>query len=240
MLEAMTDLSSLHDLHLQLQEVNEELANGPRLVKAREKRVAAAKAQVASREAELKAARTLADQKSLDLKTREAKVANLTAKLNQATSNKEFDAIKSQIAADEAASSVLEDESLEAMERVDVTIAALDIDKKAVVDVEKNLADFQTEFAARKKELDARATELVDLIKQSETIIPGGPLREKYQRLVANTGADAMSELQDGVCSGCYTQIPKQNQVKLNQRDIVFCGSCGRLLYKVAEPPVRR
>ena len=240
MLEAMTDLSSLHELHLKLQEVNEELATGPKQIKAREKRVEKAKQQVADREAELKAARTLADQKNLDLKTREAKVADLSAKLNQATSNKEFDAIKSQIAADEAASSVLEDESLEAMERVDATIELLAADNALVSEAEKTLADYKADFSERKKQLDAKAIELAESIKQSETVIPGGPMREKYQRLVVNTGADAMAEMADGVCSGCYTQIPMQNQVRLNQSEIVFCGSCGRLLYKAAEAPRRR
>lgn len=239
MLEAVTDLSLLHDLHLKLQAVNEELADGPRQIRVREKKVAAAKQQVADREAELKAARSIADQKNLDLKTREAKVSDLTAKLNQATSNKEYDAIKSQIAADTAASAVLEDESLEAMERVDATKDALTEDKQAVEAAEKRLADYKAEFAEKKKVLDEKAAELSEKIKQSEVLIPGGLLREKYQRLVKSTGADAMASVEDGACTGCYTQIPMQNQVLLNQREIVFCGSCSRLLYKAPEPPVR-
>lgn len=239
MLEAVTDLSLLHDLHLKLQDVNEELASGPRQIMVREKRVAAAKQQVTNREAELKAARKLADQKSLDLKSREAKVADLTAKLNQSTSNKEYEAIKSQIAADKAASAVLEDESLEALERVDATIELLAQDKQAVTTTEEQLAKYKAEFAERKLGLDARAAELKQKIQQSETLIPAGHQREKYQRLAATQGADAMASVDEGGCSGCYTQIPMQNRILLNQNEIVFCGSCGRLLYKQPEPHFR-
>lgn len=240
MLDSLTDLSTLHELHLKLQEVNDELDLGPRQIKARENRVKAAEQQVSDRADELKRIRTVADQKGLDLKSREAKIADLTAKLNQATSNKEYDAIKSQIAADEAASSVLEDESLEAMEKVDETIALLAKDKDAVAATEKELADFKAAFAARKVELEAEAADLQQKITASEGIIPSGPSRERYRRLATSMGADAMSPLDDGRCTACFMQVTKENQIKLNQGQIIFCGSCQRLLYKTAEPPVRR
>lgn len=240
MLDTLTDLSNLHALHLKLQEVNEELALGPKQIAIRKKRIAKAEAQVAAREAELKKHRTTADQKGMDLKTREAKVANLTAKLNQATSNKEYEAIKSQIAADEAASSVLEDESLEAMERVDVSIEALAADKATVAAAEKELAEYSKAFADRKEILDAEAIDLAEKIKASEVIVPAGQMREKYQRMAKSVGADAMSAVDGESCSGCFMQIPKQQQVRLNQGDIIFCGSCQRLLYKEAAPPIRR
>lgn len=240
MLDTLTDLSTLHALHLELQEVNDELDRGPRQINVRKKRVAQAKQQVADREATLKQARSLGDQKSMDLKSREAKVADLTAKLNQSTSNKEYDAIKSQIAADEAASSVLEDESLEAMERIDATLADLENDKKAVATAEQELRETEEKFAKRKVELDAQAAELAEKIKLSESIVPAGQAREDYRRLAANVGADSMAPIEDGVCTGCYTAVPMQARVLLNQGEIVFCGSCRRLLYKPAEAPRRR
>ena len=63
--------------------------------------------------------RKSADGKSLQLKSNEAKNLDLTAKLNAASSNKEYEIISSQIEADKMANSVLEDEILEALDKVD-------------------------------------------------------------------------------------------------------------------------
>ena len=60
-----------------------------------------------------------ADQKQLQLKAGEEKIKDLKRKLNAAASNREYQILKEQIAADEMANSVLEDEILEALEKID-------------------------------------------------------------------------------------------------------------------------
>ena len=68
----------------------------------------------------LKDQRGASDRKSLDLKTNEAKIADLQTKLNTSTNNREYDIIRGQIDADSSANSVLEDEILESLEKVDL------------------------------------------------------------------------------------------------------------------------
>ena len=53
------------------------------------------------------------------LRSGEGKILELETKLNQSSTNREYQALKDQIAADNMANSVLADEILEAMERVD-------------------------------------------------------------------------------------------------------------------------
>ena len=57
--------------------------------------------------------------KQLQLKSREAQIDQLQTKLNTAASNREFNLLKEQIAADKQANSVLSDEILEAMDEID-------------------------------------------------------------------------------------------------------------------------
>src|ERR1044072_5633250 len=73
------------------------------------------------------------DSKQLDLKSGEQKVLDLRVKLNTANSNREYQALIEQIAAAEMAGSVLSDEILEGMEKVDQFGAT-------VKEAEKNLA----------------------------------------------------------------------------------------------------
>ena len=60
-----------------------------------------------------------ADRKQLQLREREAKIHEWEGKMNAAKNNREFQAIKEQIAADSQANSVLSDEILEILEEID-------------------------------------------------------------------------------------------------------------------------
>jgi len=116
---AAAGLKRLHELHIRLQELQQQLEHGPRQVKARQQILAKKQVEIDAFKAELKQTRMGADQKNLQLKTNENKIADLRVKLNQASSNREFDIIRSQIDADTMANSVLEDEILEVLEKVD-------------------------------------------------------------------------------------------------------------------------
>src|SRR5687768_16396302 len=118
-------LRELHRIHRQLKDLRDRLDRGP-------KQMAAAEANVKKMETDLEQAkdaskktRIAADQKQLQLKSREDKIKDLNGKLNQAASNREYQALKEQIAADEQANSVLSDELLEALEKMDQLAAAV-------------------------------------------------------------------------------------------------------------------
>src|SRR4051794_4950840 len=90
-------LKRLHELHLQLREVQSELELGPRQIAARRQMVAKKQAELEDRRQKLKQAKVTADQKNLQLKTNEAKIAELRAKQNSITSNREYDILRGQI-----------------------------------------------------------------------------------------------------------------------------------------------
>src|SRR6266446_4098451 len=94
----------LHDLHLKLKSVQDELDRGPRLIKAKENLLAKRQAELDNIKAQHTERRKLADAKNLQLKSNETKLADLRMKLNMSSSNREFDIRKAteQIAAAEA------------------------------------------------------------------------------------------------------------------------------------------
>ena len=63
-----------------------------------------------------------------------------------------------------------------------------------------------------------------------ESVLTGESLAT-YRRVVGSLGADAMAPVENGVCTGCYVALRPQQRVQLNGGTIVFCSSCGRLLY---------
>lgn len=223
-------LRELHHIHQQLAELRDRLERGPRQVRAREASAAQLEARLA--EAREKAKQTFlnVDRKQLDLKAGEQKVVDLRVKLNAANSNREYQALLEQIAAAEMAGSVLSDEILEGLEKIDQHAAT-------VKDAEKNLAAGRQELDRAKKAVDESAVAMqADIARleaelaQAEQGLPAD-IKADYQRVVRSKGADSLSAVDDGVCTGCGQQITLQTQNDLKLAKLVFCKSCGRLLY---------
>ncbi len=228
---AAAGLKRLHDLHIRLQELQEQLEHGPRQIKARQQILAKKQAELDALKGEVKQTRMAADQKNLQLKTNETKIAQLKIKLNQAVSNREFDVIRSQIDADTMANSVLEDEILEVLEKIDQMQQKA---SKAEADVTQAAAEIrrvaqEVETAAPKQR--AQVAELEAALRDAEKILPGSTL-ETYRRLVQAHGAQALATVETNACCACYEILSPNSLVELNTGKFIFCRSCGRLLYR--------
>jgi predicted nucleic acid-binding Zn-ribbon protein len=223
-------LRELHQIHQQLADLRDRLEHGPKQVRARESNVAQLEARLAEAREKAKQTQMGVDRKQLDLKSGEQKVVDLRVKLNSANSNREYQALLEQIAAAEMAGSVLSDEILEGLEKIDQHAVA-------VMEAEKNLAAGKQELEkARRAVEDSAAAILADVTRleaelaEAEKALPPD-IKADYQRVVRSKGADSLAASEDGVCTGCGQQITLNMQNELKLSKLVFCRSCGRLLY---------
>lgn len=230
MASAKLDLTKLHRLQLALKEVQDQLNRGPRQVKARENVMAQVDAERQAKEDELKQARAAVDRKNLDLKTNEAKLKELDRKLNEASNNKEYDILRGQIAADNAANSVLQDEVLELLDRVDKIQQEIVEVKAKRVKAEQERDRVAAEFASKSNDLKQQEAGLLGQVAEAEKDIPLTIL-DRYRRLVEAHGADALASTDRGMCNACYVSLTSQQQMIIQDHALVFCSSCGRLLY---------
>lgn len=231
---AAAGLKRLHELHLRLQEIQQQLEHGPRQVKARQQILAKKQAEIDALKAELKQVRVLADQKNLQLKSNENKIADLRVKLNQATSNREFDIIRSQIDADTMANSVLEDEILEVLEKVDQFQQKI---AKAEAEGNQTSADIRKvaqEVESTAPQLRSQASEVEGALRDAEKILPETTM-VMYRRLVQAHGAGALAMVEGKSCTACNELLSPNSIVELNTGKFIFCRSCGRLLYRPVE-----
>ena len=207
------------------------MERGPKQIKAREANTARLEAELTQAKATAKAARVTADQKQLLLKSGEGKIADLKTKLNQANSNREYQALRDQIAADEMANSVLADEILEALEKIDELATATAAAEQKVAAAKEDLQKARQQIADQHDSLAADLHRLEAEVKEAEAVLPAD-FRDAYHRVVKSKGADAMAAIENGTCTGCYQQITQNMHNALLMGKIVFChGSCGRLLY---------
>lgn len=227
-------LGELHRLHLELERVREALAKGPRQITAKRRLVERKEADIEALREKIKQLKISADEKSLQLKTNEAKIADLKGKLNAASSNKEFEIIKSQIDADTTANAVLEDEILEVYERIDqldTQVKEIEQQREAALAEERKVRE---RVDAETPGLRAEADRLEQALSTEERKLPES-VRVVYRRLVAAHGAGALATVDGKSCGACYANLAPNVRVEINLGKFTFCSSCGRLLYKPDE-----
>jgi uncharacterized protein len=225
-----TALRELHRIHQQLAEFRDRVERGPLQIRAHEANLKKLQQQLEELRERARQTQLTIDRKQLDLKSGEQKVIDLRVKLNGASSNREYQTLLEQIAAAEMAGSVLADEILEAMEKLD-TISA------AVQEAEQAVTAGKAEFDKARKTIEDAAVvlrgevaQLEAKLVQAEAALPT-EFKPDYQRVVRGKGALAMASVEDGVCGGCGQQITLNMQNELMLSRPVFCKSCGCLLY---------
>ncbi|HUG92248.1 MAG TPA: C4-type zinc ribbon domain-containing protein [Planctomycetaceae bacterium] len=232
---AASGLRQLHQLQQRLRDVEERLRRGPKQIETRRQAVEKRREDLTVRREQLKRLRMAADQKSLQLRTNEAKIADLRTKLNQASSNREYDILRSQIDADSMANSVLEDEILEALEKVDEMQRSIEQSEREIATAEKEVDRVRQEVSTAEPDLTREAAQLKTAIAEAERVLPA-TIMDSYRRLVQAHGADALAAVDNKACTSCHAVLSPQEQVNVNTGKIMFCRSCGRILYRAEGP----
>jgi len=224
-------LEELHRIHRQLGDLRERLGDGPKQVRIREGNVARLETELAKAREEHKSSRMVVDQKQLLLKTAETKIQDRRTQLNQCNTNREYQTMLEQIAADEMAKSVLEDEILEALDKIERAHLAVGQAEANVAKGQAELAKVKSAVAASEDALRAEVQRLEGELTVAEQKLPAD-FRDVYQRLTKARGGDAMARVVDDCCGGCYQQLTPNllNQVQMSRT--VICAGCGRLLYR--------
>ena len=224
-------LKELHDLHLKLQTVQDELLRGPKQADARRQFAEKKQAELGTQKDHLKKLKMATDQKTLQLRSNETKITDLKVRLNAASSNREFDIIRGQIDADTMANSVLEDEILEAMEKVDQTAASLKENEAEVAKAFAEAKRIEGEVGQVRPGLESKALEIEGSLRAAEKSLPETILTQ-YRRLVQAHGAGALASVANKACTSCNAILSPQALVDVRTGKIVICRSCGRILYR--------
>jgi predicted nucleic acid-binding Zn-ribbon protein len=221
----------LHEILMRVADIRSQMERGPKQLQLAQSQLQAAKDAVTQCKDSIKQKRMDADRKQLQQREREAKLYDWQGKMNAASNNREYQAVKEQIAADTQANSVLSDEIFEILE-------SLDLAQKNLIELEAKLVVVQADTAKAESRIQERMTALLgDLqraeeeLKQAESGIPPDFI-DIYQQLVASRGAEAMAALDEKSCGGCNTTLPPRLLDQLRLGKPIPCSSCGRYLYR--------
>ena len=223
-------LRTLHRIHRQLTDLNSRLSRGPKQIEIGKANVAKCEAAVAAAKEDVKKTQLATNQKELQLKERESHIETIRGKLNAASSNKEYQTLLEQIAADEEANSVLSDEILELFDKVEQLQAVVGEQQQAL---EQGKADFQKlkdKVEGERGSLEADVARLTEECKELEKTLPA-EIKQDFDRIVGTRGEDGLACVEGEFCGHCNQMINPQMFNELLLEKMVLCKSCGAILY---------
>jgi predicted nucleic acid-binding Zn-ribbon protein len=223
-------LREIHRLLRFARDLQEQIDRGPKQLKVQQIKIS--RQEDVQREAQeaLKKLKLAVHDKEVTLKGIHTLIAKHQKQLNEATSKKEYDALRVEIASEQAKCAKLEDEILAAMAETEEHAAKLPELEKTVQRAREEYKKLEAGAAERAGALAQQLDETKARLKEIEPSIPA-KVQEQYHRIVTAQGADAFAAVVDRNCGACYTGITAQQYTDLLMQNFVACKSCGRMLY---------
>jgi hypothetical protein len=171
------------------------------------------------------------DRKELDLKTDEGEITKYNVQLNSIKTNKEYTALCTEIGSKKADMSILEDEILNTMSRLESVNEEYNRLQEDLRREEESLKVLIESVDADVRKTDIEIEKIQNDQKKYIDALDENSLKH-YNRLSNIKGGKAVVAVVGNVCGGCSMNITTQTLNSLmGGKELVFCQSCSRILY---------
>jgi uncharacterized protein len=225
-----TILREIHRLRKNAHDLQSEIDRLPIKLRAQQAKITRQEAEAQESHDLLKKLKVAGHEKDSELKALQQLMAKHEKQLAEATTRKEYDALRVEIADDKKKIQAKEDQILENMGAVEEHSAKLPEAEKAVKQAKEEFKQHEKDAQARLANLREQLVQVQKQIKEVEATLPDD-IRPQYERMVGSRGEDAMAAVENRTCMACYTEITAQAYNDLMLSQFVFCKSCGRALY---------
>lgn len=166
-----------------------------------------------------------------DLAKKEADIKKLDGQLAMVKTNKEYGAIKQEMASLQADNSLIEEEILKSMDAVEAAAREVKAEKARLETVVKDYQKKEQEVTARENSIKS---EVEDLKKERDVVVGALPnaVALLYNQIAAHKQGIVLSPVQGNYCGACKTSLRAQtiNDVQMGDK-MVTCDNCSRILY---------
>lgn len=229
-------LIHLQDLELNAERIRRRVEDLPQIQAALDERIGERTAVVAAVKERIAANQAARREIEKDLAAVQTRLSKYKDQLMEVKTNKEYQAMQTEIATAEGLVRSYEDRLLDLME-------AAEKDSTDLKSAEGAMRSEEAAIAAEQKSLDAeKTTRQADLeaLTSERTQVASQISRDAlviFERVSQGRKGIAVAEAKDGLCSVCHVRLRPQvfNEVRRNAA-IIQCDSCTRILYFV--PPV--
>ncbi len=214
----------LDDKTRRARQVDDALANDPKVVDAR--------GALEAEQKKLAESRAALKDRELDASGLDAKIKELDARLygGHVTNPKELDGLEKDLKMHKRNRSDLDDKLLTLMDSVDQAQRRAEEKALTLKKIEEARAGDLQHLAREKESLAKRLAELDAEREQTRAALDADALRQ-YDHLRRTKAGRAVAQIKNSSCSICGVAVPSGllNRVRAGD-EIVLCSSCGRIL----------
>ncbi|MDR0820095.1 MAG: C4-type zinc ribbon domain-containing protein [Endomicrobium sp.] len=223
-------LYELQSYDVKISDIREKIGKAPSLVEEKKKSLEYKKVETETKKKNFVKLNSLKKEKEAVFDSKEKAISVHSAELNSVKSNDVYKAVLLKIEKTESDKSVIENEILEFMDKIEkesvIVKSAENELKKFEKTVKNEINEFENFIKKLEKEVTAVEKEREEYkLKISKTILM------EYERLRAGRDGRGICLIDDESCGGCGMMLRPQliNQV-YKCHELVFCDNCSRIL----------
>ncbi len=231
MKKELGNLLELQDIDLRIRKLNDEIAKGygdlderQGVIDARREEAADLAERLEVVEKEKSDVEHELEEETIRLKTRQTKLMNVQT-------NREYQSLLKEIEGTKADNKRREEEILRYTEIAEAMVAKIeelnntsDAEESILAEEKSKVEDLAKDLEKQKAEIDKARSTKANKVK--------GPIYKRYEQLRERRNGIAIVGVTEGVCQGCFMNIPAQqfNEV-LRGDELHTCPTCQRMMF---------
>jgi len=225
-------LYGLQDYDIKIAKIKAEIESAPVIIDEKKQDLENKKSETEATKRNFVSLSSLKKEKEALLDSKEKAIAKHSMELNSVKANDAYKALLLEIEKAKADKSVIEDEILGLMEKIDAESAAV---KKA----ESEFKEFERKINSEIAEISASAKkheeEIVNIEKERENYKQkvNPRILDQYERVREGRDGQGIVVIDGDSCGGC-TMVLRPQLINQAQKctELVFCDNCSRILLK--------
>ncbi|MEK6561942.1 MAG: C4-type zinc ribbon domain-containing protein [Candidatus Binatota bacterium] len=206
-------------------------------IQKKEEEIQAKRADIALFRAEWSEKDKQRQEKEQLLQEESKKATEKRMRMNRIKNIKELQALQREIDQIKLGNSQLEEELIKLLEEAESYASALRAKEEELKQLEAAWREKQGEIEAQVAGIE-RAVAEASALRQAIATRLNRELIERYELIFSRRGGMAVVTVSDGICQGCYMNIPPQlwNEI-IKSEKLILCPSCHRILYSKPTVP---
>ena len=218
-------------IDIQIMENEKKLVSTPKKIEKMDSDIKAMQDKISKEKEILEELEKERKRKEKDLELDKEKVKKCESKLYEVKTNKEYQALLKEIETAKLMNDKEEEEIIEIMVKIEDLKKDYESTSKLLKEKEK-----VTEVEKKKllAEIDSVDKTINELKQQRDNLLSvvDKTLRETYNMLISKRGGMAVVNVKNGVCLGCFMNIPPQLFIEVTKNNrLILCPSCNRIFY---------
>jgi uncharacterized protein len=229
--EQLDLLWELQKIDLELKTIKEEKDRYPKEIKKLNEKQKIEKERIQKEKEKIESLEKTRRQKEGQLNLEQEKIKRAEGRMSEVKTNKEYQALLSEIEAIKAANSRMEEEILQVLDEID--------------ELKKDLSKREIEAGVTLEKIDGEQKKLQEKMEHDERVwneqmerreVLSKQIESKlfklYNTLKEKRQGVGMVDVQNETCRGCYVHVPPQMFIEVQKNNtLIRCPNCNRILY---------